>query len=357
MDYLNYFFIGLIWLFALNTVRLFLQEVRKRHIEVREWRKPNMLSNDFIVRDTIRDMFNPLIIMLIAAGILTVLLLNINWLGSRNSYIFLIALVLAFIISCFIATDRITWWAQVVNNYLTINFLGLNMKVLKDIPVADLSIERRSDGRIVLYNNDIRLFTIYPVSEAYDLMVEFLETNEVPKSTFESRTAAENVKVQKQKEVESEFETPPNEIVVRRSKRFLWFFLVLITLNILIIFIPVEFQANWMLLILIRVAIFLIALIFSAFLWKVTALDYEFQFRNRFGRRKSNSYYKISKVDVMPKTYHLYYDSGINIRRLLIIRSNDKNAKDFLAQLSDRGIPFYRKGMMVTGEEVLNDCN
>ena len=349
-----YLFIGIIWLFALNTVRLFLQEVRKRHIEVREWREPNMLPGDFIVRDTIRDMLNPLIVMLIATGILTYFWFFVNWLGLRNFFIILITVTLIFIISCFIATDRITWWAKIKDNYLTINFLNFNFKTLRDISVTDLTIERRKD-RIILYTADIRLFSIYTVSEAYDLMVEFLQSNEVPESTFLSRVNTENAKEKKPKE-ESELEHPPSEIIVRRSKRFLWLLLVLIALNIPIIFIPAEFRTdNIILFAIMRSAIPFIAIITSSFLWKVTSQYPELQFRNRFGRRKSYSFYKISKVDVMAKSYHLFYDSGFNVRRLLIIHAEDKNAKELLAQLADHGIPFYQKGMMVTREDVLHD--
>jgi len=222
---MNYFFIALIWLLALNTVRLFLREVRKRQIEEREWRAPNMLPNDFIVRDTVGEMGTPFIVMLISTGILTVILLNKDWIESRNSYLILISLSLTFIISGFIATDRITWWATVRNNSIKMNFLNIDFADFREvIPVENITIQRRNNGTITLFNNEIRLFSVYTTSESYDLMVDFLQKNEVLESTFMSR----NVEEEMPKEEASEFEKVAEEIVVQRSKRSLWLFLVTI---------------------------------------------------------------------------------------------------------------------------------
>lgn len=358
---MQYFFIGLIWILALNTVRLFLREVRKRHIEVREWIAPNMLPNDFIVRDTIGEMCTPLIVMLIAAGILTYFLLGVDWIEGFVFYLILIGLALTFVISWFTATDRITWYASIKDNFIKIIFF-LNFKFLNEaISVEDITIERRSNGAITLFNNDIRLFSVYTGSAAYDLMVEFLQENKVQESTFTSRNFREEKPIEKVATEEvleevSEYEKIRSEIIVRKSKRLLWLFVVMIILNIPIMFISDEFRAdNRMLLIIVRIAILFIATIISSVRWKVTAQYQEVKFRNRIGFEKSYPFFQVSKVDVVGRTYHLFYDSGPKVRRMVKIHAKDKNAKEFLLRLFDRGIPFYQKGMMVTRADVLGD--
>ena len=122
-------------------------------------------------------------------------------------------------------------------------------------------------------------------------------------------------------------------------------------LNVLVGFIPSEFHADNRIESIIRGAIFLIAIIISSFHWKVTVQDREFKFRNSIGRKKLYSFYQVSKVDVMVKTYHLSYDTGFKIRKIMKIRRNDKNAIEFLLRLFDHGVPFYQRGMMVKRED------
>jgi len=53
--------------------------------------------------------------------------------------------------------------------------------------------------------------------------------------------------------------------------------------------------------------------------------------------------------------YHLFYDTGFKIRKIMKIQRNDKNAKEFLVRLFDHGVSFYQRGMMVKRENVLGD--
>ena len=57
----------------------------------------------------------------------------------------------------------------------------------------------------------------------------------------------------------------------------------------------------------------------------------------------------------MSKMYHLFYDTGFKIRKIMKIQRNDKNAKEFLVRLFDHGVSFYQRGMMVKRENVLGD--
>jgi len=229
---MNYFLIGLILILALNTIRLFLKTLIKRRAEVREFRIPNMLPNDFVVRVHIKEMWLPFSIMLIAAGILMVLLRNIDWVGSWYSYLLLIALTLTFVIAWFKATDWITFSAIIRNDSIKINFLNIDFKALgAPISIDDITIEKRNDGTIILYHEDLRLFPVEPTNEAYKLMVDFLQENEILESDFASQSVArEKIPVAtKEKDFQQEIEVVEPEFAfqsvveekeVNRRKRY-----------------------------------------------------------------------------------------------------------------------------------------
>ena len=175
-----YFCTGLIWIMVLNTFRLFVREIRNRRTEEREWRVPNMLPNDFTLRETIKDMCNPLLVMLIAAGGLTFLLWIIDWISAWYFYLIVASLAVIFIISWFMATDRITWNVKVEGNSMKLNFFNLDFKALrKSISVDDIRVEKRSNGNIVLFTKEGRLFTVWKQNAAYGLMLAFLFPDEI----------------------------------------------------------------------------------------------------------------------------------------------------------------------------------
>ena len=191
---MSYFFIVLIWILVLNTVRLFLRELRNRRIEVTEWRAPNMLPNDFVLRESIADMLSTFLVMLLTACGLTIFLQNINWIDTWYSYLIVAILAVVFITSWFMSTDRITWKVVVKDNFMEINFLNLDFESLREsIHVEDISVEKRSNGNIVLFVDEWRLFTVWRQNAAYGLMVELLLSDEeialLPDFTEEEITA------------------------------------------------------------------------------------------------------------------------------------------------------------------------
>ena len=195
---ISYILIAVMWLLILNTARLFVRELINRRSEITEYREPSMLPNDFIIRDAIEDMFRPLLITIIAAVVVTFISINANWLRTWYSYVILIALILTFIISWFMATDRIIWWAKVEGNQMSISFVNLLFtfkRTLKIVDLEDIIANKRPNGNLELFESQeegepLYLFWVHSADLAYELMVDWL--GDIIVATDENDSQIEN---------------------------------------------------------------------------------------------------------------------------------------------------------------------
>ena len=211
---MNNVLILVMWILALNTARLFVREVRNRRIEKSEYKEPSMLPDDFIIRDFTEDMFRPLLIVMFAALVLTIIIIA-NWLRAWYSYGILIAFILTFIVSWFIATDRIVWWAKVEGNWMRISFVNIPFtfeRTLKIVDIEDIIVERRSNGNLHLFESrenrePLYLFWIEVANPAHELMVLWLK----------DAIAAADEKSSQQKTAVQEGELPIHDVVEEKA--------------------------------------------------------------------------------------------------------------------------------------------
>ena len=388
-----WFFTVLIWLLVLNTTRLLFKELRKRHIEVRDGTTPNMLPNDFVIRDTPRDFCVPFLIMFASTIGLTLGLQNI----IEIYLLIMIILALIFFFSWHEATDRITWIVTVENEFMTLRYFNIDFiraflnhstlskvahfwlvtSALKEpLSIKDESVTalKHSNGDIEIFKGGKHLFKVETTHTAYELMVAYLISHE--KFLLENNVNEADIFVEDVVEEKSisNFERTMGRIVVRklvlRKMKGLVtvsvIFVMVIVAYVALVLIASRVQVIAYLLINIGVYVGVYLLIpgifiglrafFSLFKSALFRLWVDEQgFEINFGK-KAYSFDQVSRVKIAlmaqnKKTYSLYDDDQ---KIIIKLDSSYKNIEEFLLRLFEHNIPLYYSDIRVmTKEELL----